>query len=165
MSKCCICCKEIEREDPAVLAMGGAGIPRHLCDDCEALLDTATLSRDYDEAGAAIGKLSKMMAENDPDPVTYSMVNGLLLNASDRAVAIKEGKYDFALDEQVPEDDGFEEIPDELLETEEDREKDRIEEEKQKQFDKFFNYVVIGACIAFAGFFIWKIIDTFFLNK
>ena len=39
MSQCCICNRKIERDDPAVLAMGGAGIPRYLCDDCEKLLE------------------------------------------------------------------------------------------------------------------------------
>ena len=163
MEKCCICNKEIEREDPAVLAMGGAGIPRYLCDDCEALLDSATLSRDYDEAGAAIGKLSKMMADNDPDPVTYTMISGFLMNASDRAVAIKEGKYDFALDEKTV-DEGFEEIPDDLLESEEDKEKDRIDEEKMKKFDKIYNIILIGFCVIFVGFLIWKVIENFFLK-
>ena len=165
MSQCCICNRKIERDDPAVLAMGGAGIPRYLCDDCEKLLDDATLSTDYDTAGAAIGKLSKLMADGDPDPVTYNIVKSILLTSSDRAVAIKEGSYDFSLDEQHAEEEGFDDIPEDLQETEEDKEKDRIDEEKQKQFDKFFNYAVIGACIAFVGLLIWKIIETFFLNK
>lgn len=158
-----MCNRNIDREDAPVLAMGGAGIPRYLCEDCEALLDTATLSRDYGEAGAAIGKISKLMAEGDPDRVTYSIVSGLLLKASDRAVAIKEGTYDFALDEQPVEDGGLEDIPEELQESEEDKEKDRIDEEKAKKFDKFYNGLLIGACIAFVGFLIWKIVDTFFL--
>lgn len=164
MSQCCVCNREITIEDPAVLAMGGAGIPRYLCEDCEALLDTATLSKDCDEAGAAIGKISKIMADGDPDPVTLAMISNLLLKASDRAVAIKEGSYDFALDEQTPAEDEIEDIPDELLESEEDKEKDRIDEEKQKKFDKFYNYVLIGACIGFVGFIIWKIIENFFLK-
>lgn len=164
MGKCCICNKEITREDPAVLAMGGAGIPRYLCDDCETLLDTATLSKDWEEAGAAIGKISKTMSEGDPDHVTFAIVSELMLKASDRAVAIKEGTYDFSLDDQPKDDGGFDELPEELQESEEDKEKDRIDEEKAKKFDKFYNYVLIGTCIGFVGFVIWKIIDTFFLK-
>ena len=164
MSKCCMCCQEIEREDPAVLAMGGAGIPRYLCDDCENLLDTATLSRDYDDAGAAIGKISKLMADNDPDPVTLAIVSQILLKSSDRAVAIREGKYDFALDEQPMEQAEFDEIPEDLQETEEDKEKDRIDEEKNKKFDKIYNIVLIGLCVVFVGFLIWRVIETFFLK-
>ena len=163
MNKCCICNKQIEREDPAVLAMGGAGIPRYLCDECEEMLDTATLSRDYEKAGASIGKISKLMSDNDPDPVTLAIVSQLLLKASDRAVAMKEGKYDFALDDQPVEEDGFEEIPEDLQETEEDKEKDRIEEEKTKKFDKVYNIILIALCVIFVGFLIWNIIDKFLL--
>lgn len=164
MSNCCICNRKIDREDPAVLAMGGAGIPRYLCDECEQLLDTATLSKDHEEAGVAIGRLSKMMADNDPDPVTYAIVKQILLTSSDRAVAIKEGKYDFSLDEKPVEEDGFEEIPEELQESEEDKEKDRIDEEKMKKFDKIYNVFLIVLCVAFVGFLVWKVIETFFLK-
>ena len=164
MSQCCVCNREITIEDPAVLAMGGAGIPRYLCEDCEALLDTATLSKDHEEAGAAIGKLSKTMADGDPDPVTFAMINKLLLNASDRAVAIKEGKYDFALDEKTPAEDEIEDLPDELLESEEDKEQDRIDEEKQKKFDKVYNIILAIVCSAFVAIFIWKLIENFFLK-
>ena len=164
MSQCSVCNKEITIEDPAVLAMGGAGIPRYLCEDCEALLDAATLSKDHEEAGAAIGKLSKIMADGDPDPVTFAMINNLLLKASDRAVAIKEGKYDFALDEQTSSDDEIEDLPEELLESEEDKEKDRIDEEKQKKFDKVYNIILAIVCSAFVAIFIWKLIENFFIK-
>jgi hypothetical protein len=103
------------------------------------------------------------MSDNDPDPVTLAIVSQLLLKASDRAVAMKEGKYDFALDDQPVEEDGFEEIPEDLQETEEDKEKDRIEEEKTKKFDKVYNIILIALCVIFVGFLIWNIIDKFLL--
>ena len=164
MSQCCICNKKIERDDPAVLAMGGAGIPRYLCDDCEKLLDDATLSTDYDTAGAAIGKLSKLMADGDPDPVTYAIVNGILIKSSNRAVAIKEGTYDFALDDEPIVEDGYDEVPEDLQETEEDKEKDRIDEEKQKKFDKIYNILLIIGCSAFAVLCIWRLIEMFLIK-
>ena len=40
----------------------------------------------------------------------------------------------------------------------------KADEEKMKKFDKVYNVFLIGACIAFAGFLIWKIVDTFFLK-
>lgn len=165
MSKCCICQINIEKEeDAALLGMGVAGIPRYLCDDCDKLIETAILGKDYDEIGSAIGRISRLMADGNPDGVTYDIVSALMLRASDRAVAIREGKYDFALDEQPTDlDGGFDEIPEELQESEEDKEKDRIDEEKAKKFDKFYNFVLIGTCIGFVGFVIWKIIDAFFL--
>ena len=165
MSQCCICNRKIERDDPAVLAMGGAGIPRYLCDDCEKLLDEATLSTEYEVAGAAIGKLSKLMADGDPDPVTYNIVKSILLTSSDRAVAIKEGKYDFSLDEQpVAQEDGYDEVPEDLQETEEDKEKDRIDEEKQKKFDKIYNILLIIGCSVFAVLCIWRLIEIFLIK-
>ena len=164
MSQCCICNKKIERDDPAVLAMGGAGIPRYLCDDCEKLLDDATLSTDYDTAGAAIGKLSKLMADGDPDPVTYAIVNGILIKSSNRAVAIKEGTYDFALDDEPIVEEGYDEVPEDLQETEEDKEKDRIDEEKQKKFDKIYNILLIIGCSAFAVLCIWRLIEMFLIK-
>ena len=163
MAKCCICGKNIEREDAAVLSMGAAGVPRLLCDECEGLLDTATIGKEYDEIKAAIEKIGVYMAEGDPDGVTYTVVSELLIDASQRARAIKDGSYDFTLDEQPKDDGGLEDIPEDMLESEEDKELDKADDEKMKKFDQFYNYALIGACIAFACFLVWKIVDTFFL--
>ncbi len=160
MAKCCICDRNIERDDAPVLAMGAAGNPRLLCEDCATLLDTATLGRNIEEIKPAIAKLSQLMANNDPDELTFSVVSELMLSAADRAKAIKEGSYDFSLDEEKG-SEGLDEIPEELLETEEDKEQDRLEEEKNKKFDKFYNYVLIGACIGVGLFIIWKLLEYF----
>ena len=163
MAKCCMCDANIEREDAPILSMGGGGNPRVLCDRCVELLDTATLGRDFDAIKGAIEEIGSIMAENDPDSLTFSIVSSLMVDASKRAKEIKNGTYDFALDEQNDEEGGFDEIPEELRETEEDIQKDKEDEEKLKKFDKFYNYVLIGACIGMGIFLIWKIIDTFFL--
>ena len=163
MAKCCMCDANIEREDAPILSMGGGGNPRVLCDRCVELLDTATLGRDFDAIKGAIEEIGDIMAENDPDSITFSIVSSLMADASKRAKEIKNGTYDFALDEQADEEGGFDEIPEELRETEEDIQKDKEDEEKLKKFDKFYNYVLIGACIGMGIFLIWKIIDTFFL--
>ena len=162
MAKCCMCDANIEREDAPVLSMGGAGYARVLCDRCSELLDTATLGRDYDEIKESITQISDIMAAHDPDQVTLAIVSGLVYNASQRAKEIKEGSYDFSLDE-AENGDGFDEIPEELRESEEDIQKDKEEEEKLKKFDKIYNYILIGAGIGAAALIIWKIIDTFFL--
>ena len=104
------------------------------------------------------------MADGDPDPVTYAIVKGILLKSSNRAVAIKEGTYDFALDDEPIVEEGYDEVPEDLQETEEDKEKDRIDEEKQKKFDKVYNILLAIACTCFVGLLIWKIIETFFLK-
>ena len=163
MANCCVCGVNVEREDAPVLGMGGAGNPRILCDGCDSLLETATRGRDYDEIKASVGELSKRLSVSDPDHVTFVTMNALMLEASERARAIKDGNYDFALDE-VESDEGFDEIPEELQETEEDRAKDKADEEKMEKFNKFYNYVLYGAIAGFVIFFIWKLIDTFFLK-
>ena len=162
MAKCCICEANIEREDAPVLSMGGAGYARVLCDRCAELLDTATLGQDYDEIKSSIAEVGEIMANHDPDRVTLTVVSGLVYNASQRAKEIKEGTYDFSLDAEES-DEGFDEIPEELRESEEDIQKDKEEEEKLKKFDKIYNYILIGAGIAAAVIVVWKIIDTFFL--
>ena len=147
MAKCCICDELIEREDAPVLAMGGAGYPRLLCDRCASLLDTATLGRDFDEIKDAIGEIGTIMADHDPDGVTYRIVSSLMIDASERAKAIKEGSYDFALDEDQT-CEGYDELPEELRETEEDAELDRRDAESAKKFDKVLNWLWVGV---FAG--------------
>ena len=161
ITKCSICNVKIDSEEPAILTMGGFGYPRYLCDECAADLDEASLGRDESCIAAAMDRIGKKMLVSDPDRQTYTTVTGLMALAHDRALKIRDGSYDFSLDEA---DDGFDEIPDELAETEEDKEKDRIDEENAKKFDKIFNYVLIGVCVVFVGFIIWKITSTFLLK-
>lgn len=163
MDNCAICNAEINTEESAILTMGAYGNPRYLCEECSLDMDTATLGKEITEIYAAMERISKKMTSSDPDKQTYTTVTGLMAIAHDRAQKIKEGEYDFSLDESQESEDGFDEIPEELAESEEDKEKDRIDEEKQKQFDKFYNYALAGVCIAFVIFVIWKIVDTFLL--
>ena len=161
INKCSICNMVLESEEPAILTMGGFGYPRYLCDECSADLDVASLGREESKIAAAMDRIGKKMLVSDPDRQTYVTVTGLMAVAHDRALKIREGTYEFSLDEA---DDGFDEIPEELAETEEDKEKDRIDEEKQKQFDKFFNYCLIGIGVGVVVFIIWKLISTFLLK-
>ena len=163
MAKCCICEANIEREDAPVLSMGGAGYARVLCDRCAELLDTATLGQDYDEIKSSIAEVGEIMANHDPDRVTLTVVSGLVYNASQRAKEIKEGTYDFSLDAE-DNNEGFDEIPEELRESEEDIQKDKEEEEKLKKFDKIYNYILIGAGIAAGIIVILKVLESFGLD-
>ncbi len=162
ISKCSICNAVIESEEPAILTMGGFGYPRYICDECSCDLDEASLGREEPKIAAAMDRIGKKMLVSDPDHQTYVTVTGLMAIAHERALKIREGTYDFSLDEA--DEGGFDEIPEELAETEEDKEKDRIDEEKAKAFDKFFNYVLIGVGIGFVGFIIWKLVSTFLLK-
>ena len=89
MAKCCMCDVNIDREDAPVLSMGGAGYARVLCDRCASLLDTATLGRDFDEIKDAIEQIGTIMADHDPDGVTFAIVSNLMIDAADRAKAIE----------------------------------------------------------------------------
>ena len=163
MDKCSICNSEINCDEPAILTMGAYGNPRYICEECSQDLDIVTLGKDVSDISSAMERIGKKMAASDPDKQTYTTVTGLMAIAHDRAQKIKSGEYDFSLDESLEEEDGFDEIPEELAESEEDKEKDRIDEEKQKRFDKFYNYALIGVGIGAALFIIWKIVDAFLL--
>ena len=160
---CSTCLTRITSEDAPVLVMGAYGTPKLLCDDCAALIETITLGRDYDEITAAMQALTeKMSSANIDDRFTVNTVTKILADSAVRAQKIKEGTYDFTLDEQEDEE-SFEEIPEELQETEEDRLLDEKEAEENAKFDKLMNklWIVIG--ISAAGYIIWKIIAAFLL--
>lgn len=162
MDKCSICNKEIDTETAPLLTIGGYGIPRYLCDECSADIETATTSRDAAECADAIGKIGEKMANGDPDGATYRNVCKILDSAKERASLIAAGEYDFALDEA--EDDSFDEIPEDIQETEEDRALDEQDEEKARKIDKVFNWIYIGIGVAFAAYVIWKLVERFLLN-
>lgn len=154
---CSICLKRVEGDDAPVLAMGAYGNPKVLCDECAELIDKMTLSRDYDEITAAInGVAERMSAANIDDRVTVATMTEMFESSAKRAQAIKEGTYDFALDE-VESDEGFDEIPEELQETEEDRLLDEKEAEANAKLDKFLNWAWVGVAIAVVGFIIYRI--------
>ncbi len=162
MSKnCCICLTHVDEESASILAMGAYGTPKLLCDECAALVETATRGKDYDEIVSAMEALTaKMSGANIDDRVTVDTMTSLLKDSAKRAQEIKDGTYDFKLDE-VTEDEGFDEIPEELQETEEDRLLDKKDEEAAKKFDKVMNFMWIGLGVCIAAFIIYKIIISF----
>ena len=159
MNNWCICERNVEREDAPILAMGGAGYARVLCEECDRELQVATRGHDVDEIKAAINSLSTKMANSEPDAVTYRMMNEILVTATQRAMEIKDGTYDFARDDEE-DNEGFDEIPEELLESEEDIELDKKDEEKAKKFDKVYSIILTISLIALGGMIIWRIIQA-----
>ena len=142
---CALCGRIPECEEPAVLTMGRYGNPRHLCEECESQMDTANLGRDYDEIINAIDILGKKATSFAfDDEVTMDVMRAFIMRAAKRAADIKAGNYNFDAEDEPVEEEGFDEIPEELRETEEDAELDRIEAEKSKHFDKFLNGFWIG---------------------
>ena len=159
MNNWCICERDVEREDAPILAMGGAGYARVLCEECDRELQVATRGHDVDEIKAAINSLSTKMANSEPDAVTYRMMNEILVTATQRAMEIKDGTYDFARDDEE-DNEGFDEIPEELLESEEDVELDKKDEEKAKKFDKVYSIILTISLIALGGMIVWRIIQA-----
>lgn len=160
MKRCSICAKPIDREDAPILVMGPYGNPRLMCDECEADIVTATTSRDYDEIDAAIARITKRVSESPIiDQQSYETVCSILESAGSRAVAIRDGSYDFSLDEANGSEDELDDIPEELRETAEDAELDRRDEEEMEKVNKVMNYVTIGAFAAVGLFLIYRLLD------
>ena len=156
---CCTCLRRVENEDAPVLTMGAYGTPKVLCDDCAALVETINFSKEYDDIIAAMNELTDTMSSsNVDDRVTVETVTVMLSDSAKRAQKIKEGTYDFALDEV---EEGFDEVPEELQETEEDRLLDEKDKAASEKFDKLMNWAWIAVGIAAAAFVIWKIVEMF----
>ena len=158
---CSVCYRDIEDKDgAAILTMGHFGTPRFLCKACEELINTAQLSRDVTEAEAAMARLGETVGNySADDAAVLEAVENILRAAADRAEKIKAGAYDFSLDEKE-DTDTLEEIPEELLETEEDKEKTEREEITNRKFNKVMDVitaVVFTAAVALLLYFvIWK---------
>lgn len=128
--------------------MGAYGTPKYLCEECAELIETITMGKEYDEITAAMQTLTDAMSKsNVDDRVTVETVTSMFEECAKRAQKIKEGTYDFALDDV---EDGFDEIPEELQETEEDRILDEKEKAANEKFDKLMNklWIVVGAVAA-----------------
>ncbi len=169
---CSVCSKKVEENAP-VLAYGAYGIPRLLCADCESDLDTVTTDSDVAKIREAMRRLGERMTANEADDLTVGTMNGILSEAADRAKRIESGEYDpeeeldgeesddenGASDSSSAEDGELDEIPEELLETEEDRALDEEEKRKQAKFDKIFNVVAALIFIAALGFVAYRLIS------
>ena len=150
---CSICLSPITNEEAPVLTMGAYGTPKLLCDECAAEIENMTRGTDYDSIVASMDEISHRMSEsNVDDRVTMTAVTEMLVDSAKRAQAIREGTYDFSLDELEEEDY---EIPEDMKETEEDRLLDEKERESSERLDKFMNWVWLGVLIGVVGFLVW----------
>jgi hypothetical protein len=151
----CSVCRGKAGSDAAVLTMSGYGNPRYLCYECEALLDTATGGDDFDKIAEATEEISARLAKaNCEDTVVLEELNVILRDAARRAKAIKDGSYDFSLDED--EDDGIpDEVPEELAESREDRALDEKDARANRILDSIFSW---AAGLLFAGLVIYFVI-------
>lgn len=141
---------------------GAYGHPRCLCPSCEALLDTAIEGSEVEAVRGALHALSDLRIKNgDFDKATSETLTQIVAQASERMAAMEAGTYEGSAACEVTEepvqasaeDEAAQEydIPEELRELEEDRERDRIEDEREKAFDKYFRFVWIGVIAAFVA--------------
>ena len=156
MKSCSICKKEVDAEIASILTMGGFGNPRYLCDECAAEIEGMLSERDSEKIEESMQKISGKLSVSDPDDsVVLDTVNDIFSKAGDRAKRIKEGTYDFSEDEE--EDvEGFDEIPEELKETEEDRARDEQDSITAKKLDKISNWLMAAATVLALGFIILR---------
>ena len=156
--RCCVCKAPVDTENAPMLTMSGFGIPRYMCGECSADFDEATTATDFDAIKAALDRIGEKIPLVDvDDKITLAAIAEIMKGAKERAKAIENGTYDFGAD--APSDD---EIPEELLETEEDRELDRRDAEKVKKIDTIMNYVCAAAVVGAVGFLIYTVIKLFF---
>lgn len=148
--KCTICKNIFDGENASILTMSGFGNARLICPECAELLDRATLDTDCDRITEAMEKLSERNAIDPADSDAVSAFTNILNTAAVRAEQIKKGEYDFSLDGEDSECE-FEEIPDELKESEEDRALDEKEAKQSAVMDKISTWVcgavLVGAVI------------------
>lgn len=160
--RCVLCKSQKVGEDSPILVMSALGVPKYLCPECNADMETATLGTDYDSIREAMERIGKRLSASAPDSITLTAVDGILKMSAERAERIREGTYDFSLDSEEGEKEDLSDIPEELLETEEDRALDRKDQEREKKFDKVFNLILIGIGIVAVGLIAYRLIERLF---
>ena len=152
--RCALCYSLVEGEDLPVLAIGAYGAPRYLCPDCEKLVEIASFGTDYDSIVASLDGIGNLLtAKNIDDSTTLNTVLPLLEESAKRAEKIKKGEWDFTLDEEAHTE--AYEIPEELLEAEEDRLLDEKEACVSKKIDKVMNWIYLAMLVGALAFIVW----------
>ena len=158
MTKNCSICKlPLESEDAAVIAIGAYGTPKCICERCESAIEAATGSHDATEAENAIKELGEALTKgNTGDSQIIETVNSIIESAAERAGAIKNGTYDFSLDEKIDEQEFV--IEEDMLESEEDRLLDEKEAKANKIVDTITSWICGIAFLAAVVFFVIKFV-------
>ena len=155
MANCSICNREVDGEKAAVLTLGALGTSKYLCEECEADFETATRSTDVEKIALSMEKIGKLMADNNAvGNLVLNTVNDIFDSARERALEIKNGTYDFSKDEPVEIATVCEDVPEELLESEEDRALDEAEEIRNQKIDKIITWI---SSVIFGGALVWVV--------
>ncbi|MBQ8689928.1 MAG: hypothetical protein IJ515_06165 [Clostridia bacterium] len=152
--RCSLCKRIVDSETAEILAMGGFGDPKYICDECAADIETATTSHEFEEIKSAMSRISDKMANNDIiNRTTLSAIEEIFTDAKERAQRIKDGTYDFSEDEaSVPEESL--EVPEELRESDEDRALDEKENKPHKTLNLIIDIVAAAVLVASITFFV-----------
>ena len=147
MRHCSICKREVDENEAPILAMGGFGNPKYLCAECAEDIDNVIGAKEAERIELAMAKISGKLSESDTDDMLVAeTIKEIFSAAGERAKKIRNGTYDFSEDEA--ENDEITDVPEELLETEEDKARDEREAKAAKLFDKIFNWVALAAFAA-----------------
>ena len=165
MDKLCSCCNApVDSENAPILALGGFGNAKYLCEICDNDMNIATRGRDTEQIDAAMERLAKRMSDASvDDDFVLKTVREVMHEARVRRDAIKEGSFDFEAEYMA--DGEVEEIPEELRETEEDRLADEREAEKAKKYDKIIGAISIVVFTLVFGCIAYRFLGTYFFNK
>lgn len=158
---CSICNKKVDSETAAILTIGGYGNPKYICEECDGDFAGATGAKDIEVIKASMDRISKKLTSSgQTDKLVLKSVGEIMEQASSRAQKIQGGDYDFSAEET---EDSYEEqgIPEELKETEEDKELDRKEAERNKKIDKIINWVSAAALLGVLGYAIYRLITNY----
>lgn len=154
---CCICQAEITKEDAPVIAMSAYGNPKCVCEECEGLIDKATLSREPDQITDACRSLGESLTRgNTCDEQVIGTVNEIIKNATERCEKIADGSYDFSLDEKGDEEEF--DITDDIKESEEDRLQDEKDAKAAKILDTITSWAAGIIFVGAVAFFIFKFV-------
>lgn len=152
---CSLCLSPIEAEDAPILTISGAGVARCLCDKCAEDIETASGAKEYDSIAEAMDRLTASISENNiDDSVSLAALDNILKHAAARATLIKEGKYDFSKDDEI-EGEVLEELPEDMLESEEDKALDERDIERANKLDRVLNWIWAAVLAGTVGFLIW----------
>ncbi len=131
MHTCSICNIKFEAESPAILFVNRFGFKRALCEECENLLDLATLSADDEEKKHAEDALmERASAMKDPDAM--DALRGVLAGETSA------------------------EVTEEDLEAEKEWKENEEEENEEEPKSLWIDYLLpIAAGVLFAAFVFW----------
>ena len=149
---CAICKRIVDKNTAPILVMGGFANPRLLCDGCSDDVESMTTSLDANVIEEAMKRVSENLTRsNTDDSTTLSAVTDMFSCASERIKKIRNGEN---VSDEGEENGEEYEIPEELLETEEDRLLDEKEKLRNRLFDKIFTWVSVAVFAFIIGYFI-----------